>query len=156
MIIINHDNKSEILKDIRTATSIEEVHTKATELGLIASHTFDMSWISLAETPTGEDIFVARKTDKVHYKDYNYPTRTFVVESPEIGGRRTYTIATESLSEALGDKKEVWDTKENDIDSEIYFYVEDEVIGLDAEEICEKYLDVPMKFIEEDFEFYQD
>lgn len=152
MIIINHDNKSELLKDIRIATSIEEIHNIATELGLIASHTFDMKWISLAETPTGEDIFVAREAGEVHYKDYKYPTRTFVVEDEVIGGKRTYTIATESLSEALGDAKEEWDTKENDIDSEIYFYVEDEVIGMDAEEICKKHLDIPMTFIEELFD----
>ena len=152
MIIINHDNNSELLKDIRIATSVEKIHTIATEIGLIASHSFDMKWISLAESPTGEDIFVAREVDYVEYKKKKYPTRTFVVESPEIGGKRTYTIATESLSEALGDKKEEWDTEENDIDCEIYFYVEDEVIGMDAEEICKNHLDVPMDFIEEEFD----
>lgn len=149
MIIINHDNNSEILKEIREASTLEKMHEIATEKGLIASHTFDMTWLALAETPEGEDIFIARKVDYVEYKGVKYPTRTFVVESEEIGGERTYTIATESLSEALGDGKEEWDTEENDIDSEIYFYVEDEVIGLDAEEICKNHLDVPMDFIEE-------
>ena len=110
-----------------------------------------MKWISLAETPTGEDIFVAREVNYIEYNGVKYPTRTFVAESPEIGGKRTYTIATESLSEALGDKKEEWDTEENDIDCEIYFYVEGEVIGMDAEEICKNHLDVSMDFVSEDF-----
>jgi hypothetical protein len=86
------------------------------------------------------------------FKGVEYPTRTFVVESPEFNDKRTYTISTESLSEALGDAKEEWDTPENDIDNTIYYYVEDEVIELTAEEICQNHLDIEMKFIEEIFE----
>lgn len=149
MIIINHDNNSEILKEIRNANSVEEIHTKATKLGLIASHTFDMKWIALSEQPASEDIFIAIEVDYIEYNGVKYPTRTFVVESPEIGGERTYTIATESLSEALGDAKEEWDTEENDIDNQIYFYVEDEVIGMSAEDICKNHLDVPMTLVKE-------
>ena len=149
MIIINHDNNSKILNEIRNAKSIEKIHEIATKQGLRASHTFDMKWIALSESPTGEDIFIAREGDSILYKGKQYPVRNFVAESPEIGGEITYMIATESLSEALGDAKEEWDTEEHDIDCTIYFYVEDEVIGMDAKDICKNHLDVPMDLVEE-------
>lgn len=152
MIIINHDNNSEILKDIRIATSVEVIHKIATELGLVASHMFDMKWISLAETPTGEDIFVAREVPHIEYKGVKYPTRALFVGGLHLDEPQTHIIATESLSEALGENKEKIGTEENDIDCEIYFYVEDDVIGLDAEEICKNHLDTEFDFIEEEFE----
>jgi hypothetical protein len=89
--------------------------------------------------------------NKIEFKGKEYPTRTFLVTSPEFDGEMEYTIATESLDEALGDAKEEWDTEEHDIDCTIYFYVEDEVIELSAEEICENHLDIEMTLIEEIF-----
>lgn len=90
--------------------------------------------------------------DVINFKGKEYPTRTFKVISDEFDDEQIFTIATESLDEALGDNKEEWDTEENNIDCTIYFYVEDKVIDLGAKEICENHLDVEMEFIEEIFE----
>ena len=89
--------------------------------------------------------------DVINFKGKEYPTRTFKVMSDEFDDEQIFTIATESLDEALGDNKEEWDTEENNIDCTIYFYVEDKVIDLGAKEICENHLDVEMEFIEEIF-----
>ncbi len=88
----------------------------------------------------------------INFEGVEYPTRTFKVMSDEFDDEQIFTIATESLDEALGDNKEEWDTEENNIDCTIYFYVEDKVINLDSKEICENHLDIEMKFIEEIFE----
>lgn len=85
----------------------------------------------------------------ITFQGKEYPTRTFNVMFE--GEKHTYTIATDSLYDALGDDKEKYGTEANEIDNEIYFYVEDEVIGLDATEICQDYLDEPMEFISEEF-----
>lgn len=79
--------------------------------------------------------------NKIEFKGKEYLTRTFLVSSPEFDGEREYTISTESLYEALGDNKEVCGSEESEIDNEIYFYVEDDVINLTAEEICKNHLD---------------
>ncbi len=79
-----------------------------------------------------------------------YPTRTFSVVL-EDEGEREITISTISLYDAMDDKHEDEGTEENDIDCEIYFYVEDEIIHLTAEEICLAHLDEPIKFLEEIF-----
>lgn len=84
----------------------------------------------------------------VTYKNKEYKTRLFLVDSPEFGEQQTIRISTDSLEVAMGDK--VHDEGiEQDIDDTIYFYVADEVIDLDPTEICENHLDIPMKFIEE-------
>ena len=87
----------------------------------------------------------------INFKGKEYPIRTFKVMLDEFDDELIFTIATESLDEALGDNKEEWDTEENNIDCTIYFYVEDKVIDLDAKEICENHLDVEIEFIEEIF-----
>lgn len=86
--------------------------------------------------------------EKIKYKGNEYPTRTFVTSFE--GREATYTIATESLAEALGihDGKDLKGRAE-DIDQSIYYYVEDEHIELSAEEICNDLLDVSMEFVEE-------
>lgn len=74
-----------------------------------------------------------------------YPTREFRVEMPD-GSIMDITIATESLQNAL----DIVDYPSDDsLDEEIYFYVEDHLIDLPAEEICQKHLDEPLKLIEE-------
>jgi hypothetical protein len=83
----------------------------------------------------------------IKFKGIEYPTRTFIVICED--EKREYTIATESLSDAMGDDKEEYGTEANDIDNEIYFYVEDEVIELGADEICNDHLDVSMEFVKE-------
>jgi hypothetical protein len=85
--------------------------------------------------------------NKIKFKGKEYPTRTFIVICED--EKCEYTIATESLSDAMGDNKEKHGTKANDIDNEIYFYVEDEVIELGADEICNDHLDVSMEFVKE-------
>jgi hypothetical protein len=84
----------------------------------------------------------------VKYKDNEYRIRTFIVIEDD-GAETQRTIATQSLSDAMGEDKEVWDTKANDIDCQIYYYVEDEQIDLSPEDICQFYLDMPMKFVDE-------
>ena len=81
----------------------------------------------------------------INYMGKLYPTRTFnvVVE----GNQRQYKIATDSLYEALN--KDVFGAEENKIDNQIYYYVEEGVIEMDAELICKDFLDVEMKFISE-------
>lgn len=148
MIVINHDNNSKVLAEIRKAKTIEDIHTIATKNGLIASHTFDMKWIALAEKPMGEDIFVAREVDEVEFNGKSYPSRTFVVSCEDFE-EQEITISTQSLSDAMGDEKEEEGTEANDLDCEIYFYVDDEVIGMDAETICKNHLDTKMTLIEE-------
>jgi len=86
----------------------------------------------------------------ITFKGKEYPTRTFTMTC-EGAGEMTAIIATESLSEAMGDDKEAFDTEANNIDNTIYFYVEDEVINLPAEEICKNHLDIEFKFISEEY-----
>lgn len=151
MILVLHDNKSEILNEIRKAKNTDEIHQIATKQGLIASHTFNMNWIALAETPTGEDIFIARQMDSITYKGKEYPVRTFTTEFE--GDVSTHMIATESLSTAIGIDENYdgnLDEEEEEIDQSIYYYVEDGVIEMDAEVICKDHLDVEMKFISEE------
>jgi hypothetical protein len=85
----------------------------------------------------------------IQFKGVDYPTRTFTVISDEFDGSNTYTIATESLFNALDDKYEMDGTEEKNIDEQIYFYVEDEVINLTAHEICSNHLDITMTCVEE-------
>lgn len=88
--------------------------------------------------------------DTIIYKGKEYPTRTFEVKYE--GEKHTHTIATESLATAIGiddDYDGSLGDEEENIDQSIYFYVEDEVLLLDAKEICLEHLDIPMKFISE-------
>jgi hypothetical protein len=84
----------------------------------------------------------------ITFNGKEYPTRTFKVMFE--GSKHTYKIATDSLYDALGDDKEIHGSEANEIDNEIYFYVEDDVINLDAVEICQDCLDEPMEFISEE------
>lgn len=150
MLFITHDNNSEILAEIRKAKTVEQVHELATALGLVASHTFDMNWIGLAETPNGTDIFMARNTDAIEYKGVLYPVRTFDIKfiDEDRGDEENYImIAPQSLSDALGEKKEEIGTDEENIDCDIYFYVEDDKFGLDGEDICKNHLDDVVEFV---------
>ena len=86
--------------------------------------------------------------NKITFKGQEYPTRTFVTLFE--GREATYTIATESLAEALGiHSDEGLVGRAEDIDQSIYYYVEDEQIELGADEICNDLLDVSMEFIKE-------
>ena len=87
----------------------------------------------------------------ITYKGKEYPPRTFVVEFDDM--QSTYTIATESLADALGVHSDEGLTgRAEKIDDGIYYYVEDEEIGLGADEICNDLLDMPMEFIKEIFD----
>ena len=87
----------------------------------------------------------------IKYKGKEYPTRTFTMTSEETG-EVTYTIAYDILFDEISkeDKHEAWGTPEHDIDEEIYFYVEEGMLGLTAEEICKEHLDIEFEFIEEE------
>ncbi len=86
----------------------------------------------------------------IEYKGQEYPTRTFLVQIPDEDEPREITISVQSLSDAMGDGVEMFDTEEARIDSDVYFYVEDEIIKTTfAKEICEKHLDTKVEFKEE-------
>ena len=87
--------------------------------------------------------------DTIKYKGKEYPTRTFLVNSPEFGEPQEVKISVMSLSEAMEGKYEISDSEEESIDEEIYFYVEDEQIHWTGEQICEACLDIPMELIED-------
>jgi hypothetical protein len=74
-----------------------------------------------------------------------FPIREFRVEMSD-GTIQDITIATESLEDSLDI---VDNPNDNSLDMEIYFYVQDDLINLPAEEICQEHLDEPLKFIEE-------
>lgn len=84
----------------------------------------------------------------IYYKGIEYPTRDLTII---IGGEETgITVATEALSEALGDTKEVNGSDEQEIDDLIYFYVLDDVIDLGDEVIAREHLDEPFELAKED------
>jgi hypothetical protein len=89
--------------------------------------------------------------NKITYKGIDYPTRTFNVVIGYDDEPRQIIIATESLDEAIGTDHEEVGSEAESVDDQIYFYVTDEVLELDAELICYKHLDEPMKFISEEF-----
>jgi hypothetical protein len=80
--------------------------------------------------------------DSITYDGKDYPVRVFEVVSLDGQIEGTYMIAQECLLDAMDDNGE-------DVDEEIYHYVEDEALFLSAEEICLKHLDMPFKLIEE-------
>lgn len=90
-------------------------------------------------------LHLSKIMELINYMGKSYPTRTFNVMVE--GNQRQYKIATDSLYEALN--KDVFGAEENKIDNQIYYYVEEGVIEMDAELICKDFLDVEMKFISE-------
>lgn len=89
--------------------------------------------------------------ETITFKGKEYPTRTFNVILDGDNETTEIIITTYSLSDAMGDDKEINDTEANDIDNTIYFYVENSAIDLDADVICQNHLDEPMEFVEELF-----
>jgi hypothetical protein len=93
--------------------------------------------------------------DLIRYNSKDYKVRTFEVEVLSEGYEAHYTIASESLIDdmRLTTKNESEDfnphSVEYAIDGEIYHYIEDKLLDLSAIEICEKHLDMPMRFIRE-------
>ncbi len=87
--------------------------------------------------------------DTIKYKGKEYPTITFLVNSPEFDEPQEVKISVISLNTAMDGRYEINGTEEQDIDDEIYFYVEDEEIRLDAKVICKSCLDIPMELIED-------
>lgn len=89
----------------------------------------------------------------IEYQGTKYATRTFEAylsdETPE--DVQTLTIATTVLSNALGDEILDEGSEEERIDSGIYYYVEPEHFGYDAETLCLECLDEPYILIEEIF-----
>lgn len=82
----------------------------------------------------------------VIYKGIEYKTRTLLVKLGK--EKKQITIAGIELQNAILDENyEPHDIQADNIDSDIYFYVDD--VNTDAATICADGLDEPMKFIEE-------
>jgi hypothetical protein len=81
------------------------------------------------------------KTGIITYKGKQYPTRTFTIKLNDEDRTQEVTISVESLSDAMGGKKEKDGTKEQTIDNTIYYYVADAVINLSDKEIASFHLD---------------
>jgi hypothetical protein len=91
----------------------------------------------------------------IEYKGKQYPTRFFIVNSPEFDEEQTIRIGTYSLNSDLGDAGSFGEEEEL-VDDEIYYYIDDSDFELTGEEICENHLDIPMEFIEEISDEYLD
>ena len=105
--------------------------------------------------------------DTVDYNNKTYPVRHLTVVGEE--GEITYIVAPDSLLDAIVERNTKYDDEgeaitEGDgyqyvdvdyegykVDSEIYYYVEDKFFYHSGKEIAEKHLDIPFKFIEENF-----
>jgi len=91
--------------------------------------------------------------NKIEYKGYFYPTREMVIEIQNKDKTASkpiqITIAPLYLQEAIIDSSGDIDDEGNDIDVNIYFYVDSDKFWLDAKTIAENYLDEPHKFVED-------
>jgi len=89
--------------------------------------------------------------ETITFKGKKYPTRTFTMTSDETD-EVTYTIADQTLLDALSVNENAlndFTSEERQIDDQIYFYVCNGELELDAEEICKSRLDIKFEFIEE-------
>lgn len=84
--------------------------------------------------------------DWVEFLGKRYPIRNLTVEHCDLNLPVSYTIAPESLQDAMG---EVDEESRINIDSMIYHYVDNAVWHLTGKEIAEKHLDMYFVFIEE-------
>lgn len=93
--------------------------------------------------------------DSVDYNGKTYKVRTFHVEVTGHDHEAEYSIADEKLIDAMNEAVGIddsdfeFDSREHKIDGQIYHYVESSVLDLPAKEICEKWLDIPIKLIDE-------
>ncbi len=86
--------------------------------------------------------------EAITYNGIDYPTRTFDVITDD-GADMTITIANQDLLEAIEDGMEVEGSEEEAIDTQIYFYVDNDLFDLDPVEICDEHLDESMEFVTE-------
>jgi len=88
--------------------------------------------------------------ETITYKGKDYPCKTLTMNSDETG-EVTYTIADETLSNAMRANSPHFKGKEEkEIDEMVYYYVEAGVLELSDKEICAKHLDIPFELIEEE------
>lgn len=104
---------------------------------------------SQVDNELGEHLDQIIQENSILYKGIEYPTRTFNVVIPDEGIEREITISTQSLYDAIGEDKENDETEGGNIDNGIYFYVEDYIIYMNANDICWEHLDTPITFISE-------
>ena len=96
--------------------------------------------------------------DWLEYKGIRYPVRVMscTIDEHNDDWVHHYRIAPKSLINAiqatgdgyLGDEDSPEDEEGADVDSRIYHYVEDKAFFKSASEICKKYLDLPMTYVE--------
>lgn len=84
----------------------------------------------------------------ITYNNHQYPIRVFNMRSDETGTIRCIIADTRLERDLCHEDDYVCEEVEN-IDEGIYFYVDEGVLDLPAEEICSKHLDIPFKFIKE-------
>ena len=89
------------------------------------------------------------------YKNKEYQTREITVSSPELneGENTLITVGVMSMSDAMGDDKEVDGTDEAFFDAQIECYIDDKDINVDGKEMAENLLYIPFVFICEGEEF---
>jgi hypothetical protein len=91
----------------------------------------------------------------IEFKDELYPVRNFLVDTMD-EGIREIVISIESLHENLRHERDYNESMglgrsidEQDVDDQIYFFVHDNDINLDAEVICTTKLNTPVKLLNE-------
>lgn len=95
------------------------------------------------------------KMSKITYLGKDYKVRTFHVEVTGHDYEAEYMIASDDLIDEMrehtgnDDCDFSFGSLEEGLDNMIYHYVDPKCLDLPAAEICEKWLDIPMKLINE-------
>lgn len=103
---------------------------------------FGNRWYTTKHFTTYEDYFV--------FKGIHYPTKILnvTIDEHDDGWVHSYLVAPESLNDALQNSID----KDNDIDSEVYHYIEDQYWDLPKDILAKEYLDTPMTLIPDEDE----
>lgn len=91
--------------------------------------------------------------ESITYKGVEYPIRKFLMRYTDEPGENATNaeviIAPQSLSEIMGEQKDVVGSEEELIDIAIYQYVADDEITLPAEIIANELISGPFEFVNE-------
>jgi hypothetical protein len=99
---------------------------------------FGNYWYTTNHFATYEDYF--------EFNGINYPTKILnvTIDEHEDDDIHSYLVAPESLYDAIEDEDD------NEIDNQIYHYIEDEYWDLPNEVLAKEHLDIPMTWVEID------